>query len=133
MDRETQVFHTRTRQGGIRAREKARIYANNLGSFFSRLDERKWLCFEKRSRASSREMFLFYIYIQTFAKFRGNFRGNPDPTAVDRISVSEWKIFNRNYFDKITRLGLPENLFTEEKKTPGEQSANSVIRAYWET
>lgn len=36
---------------------------NNLGSFFSRLDERKWLCFEKRSRASSREMSLFYIYI----------------------------------------------------------------------
>lgn len=116
MDRETQVFHTRTRQGGIRAGGKARIYANNLGSFFSRLDERKWLCFEKRSRASSREMFLFYIYIHTFAKYEEIFRGNPDPTAVDRISVSEWKIFNRNYFDKITRLDLPENLFTEEKK-----------------
>lgn len=129
MDRETQVFHTRTRQGGIRARGKARI----TWAPFSLASTKESGCASRSVREPRREKCLSSIYIHTFAKYEEIFRGNPDPTAVDRISVSEWKIFNRNYFDKITRLGLPENLFTEEKKTPGEQSANSVIRAYWET
>lgn len=136
MDRETQVFHTRTRQGGIRAGGKARIYANNLGSFFSRLDERKWLCFEKRSRASSREMSLFYIYIYIYIHSRSTKKsfeeipilqlliGYPCPNGRYLIETISIKLFGSV---------CPKIYLWKKKKTPGEQSANSVIRAYWET
>lgn len=125
------------REGIIRRIRKTSCKNLRIDSSFSRLDESKESGSRSEKCLSWRRSLSKYIhvYIYIFAKY--------EEESFEEIrnqlvrTVHSW---SRNYFrlDKIARLGLPENLFTEEKKkknawrTIGEYRC-AVIRAYSET